>query len=99
MTGDGAIVRVLTDRRRLWLADCMAILRMMILIGQIKNRKLFRTKSVLDLNFNQQNFLASHKFIPRDFIPKMACHQSVVNAQGKAYDKKIDYSHGILLDK
>ena len=69
VTGDGAIVRVLTDRRRLWLA----ILRMTILIGQIKNGNFFAQtflKSALDLNFNQKkNFLASHKFIPRDFIP------------------------------
>ena len=65
----------------------MAFLRMTILIGQIKNRKIFRTKSALDLNFNQKNFLASHKFIPRDFIPKNGMTSSInVNASGPAYD-------------
>ena len=63
VTGDGAIVRVLTDRRRLWLA----ILRMTILIGQIKNISHFVCPRP-ELQ-SKKNFLASHKFIPRDFIP------------------------------
>ena len=98
ITGDGAMVRVLTDRRRLWLVKYFCERRFWLV--KSKNRKKLFLRPKLQ---SKKNFLASHKFIPRDFIPKSwrdVINRNVMSSSlGPSLRQNTDYSHGILLDK